>query len=283
MAAILRADGARRLLTGAALGTLAAWLGGCSMSQDLLNAPHYGYQADGSYVLSQQEEGAGCRELQDRTLGLQERMQQLSVQAVDQMQQLPGTVVAGWQRLVGAPGDGVPAIAEYKQAHAQSEAVGRAMVRKGCNGTTTASVAVPPVLVTTPSVPPETANAQPAGTQQPGTEQAFAQSAATQQAYSQPAYAQPTYAQPTYAQPGYAQPPAIPAPVQTQPLPAVPAAVPPAVPVASAPASGPTPDTAYALAPQVQGSQQWSTTGSIQTGSISSDPRPTTNGWAPVP
>jgi hypothetical protein len=81
-------------------------------------------------------------------------MQQLSVQALDQMQQLPGTMVAAWKRLVGAPGEGVPAIDEYNEARAEADAVNRAMTRKGCNPVTTASVKTeaPPAgnWVTTP-------------------------------------------------------------------------------------------------------------------------------------
>jgi hypothetical protein len=137
-------------------GALALTMAGCSMSQELIGAPHSGIQKDGSYLMSAQEQGMACRELQDRSAGLQQHMQVLSVQAVEQVQQLPGTVVASWQRLVGEPG--APAIAEYKEAQAESAALNRTITSKGCNSgapATTASLGTPPALsVQAPSVVP---------------------------------------------------------------------------------------------------------------------------------
>jgi len=121
-----------RLATLLALCSLAAVLAGCSTMQSLSGAPHPGYQQNGSYVLSDQEQGLGCRALQERSLSLQEQMQKLSKNALEQMQQLPGTVASAWGRMFGAPGDGVPAIAQYKAAEAESAAVDATMVRKGC-------------------------------------------------------------------------------------------------------------------------------------------------------
>jgi hypothetical protein len=114
------------------LCAFAAALAGCSSMQSLGGAPHPGYQQDGNYVLSDQEQGLGCRALQERSLGLQEQMQKLSKSALEQVQQLPGTMVAAWGRLFGQPGDGVPAIAQYKEAQAESAALDATMVRKGC-------------------------------------------------------------------------------------------------------------------------------------------------------
>ena len=122
------------------------------MTQDFANIPHTGLQKDGSYMLSEQDQGLGCRQLQEKSLGLQEHMQQLSVQALDQMQQLPDTMVGAWKRLVGAPGKGVPAIDAYNEAHAEVDAVNRSMTRKGCDGVTTASIKTnaPPIGNWTP-------------------------------------------------------------------------------------------------------------------------------------
>jgi hypothetical protein len=118
---------------GALVGVCAfSLLGGCAGVQDLSGAPHPGFQQNGSYVLSDQEQGLGCRALQERSSGLQEQMQKLSKSALEQVQQLPGTVASAWGRLVGEPGDGVPAIAEYKEAQAESAALDATMVRKGC-------------------------------------------------------------------------------------------------------------------------------------------------------
>lgn len=121
-----------------ALGALA--LAGCSTMQDMTGLQRPGYQENGTYVLSAQEESMGCRELQERSLGLQERMQALSVSALQQVQQMPNTLAAAWGRLFGDPGDGVPAIAEYKEAQAESAALNATIAKKGCPPAATASI-----------------------------------------------------------------------------------------------------------------------------------------------
>lgn len=119
---------------------LAFALGGCSSVQEVMGVERPGYQKDGTYVLSEQEQGLGCRELQERSLSLQGQMQQLSLQAVDQMQKLPTTMAAAWQRLVGSPGEGVPAVEEYNEARAESAALNATLVRKGCSSIETATI-----------------------------------------------------------------------------------------------------------------------------------------------
>ena len=98
--------------------------------QSLSGAPHPGYQQTGSYVLSDQEQGLGCRALQERSLGLQEQMQKLSKSALEQVQELPGTVASTLGRLFGQPGDGVPGHCRIQQAQAESAAVDATMVRR---------------------------------------------------------------------------------------------------------------------------------------------------------
>jgi hypothetical protein len=93
-----------------------------------------------AYVLSAQEQGLGCRALQERSLGLREQMQALSTSAVEQMQQVPSTIAAAWGRLVGFPGAGVPAVAEYNEARAESAALNATLAQKGCGSTETASI-----------------------------------------------------------------------------------------------------------------------------------------------
>jgi hypothetical protein len=115
-----------------ALSTLAMALGGCSTIQSSSSAPHPGYQENGTYVLSDQQQGLGCRALQEQSASLQEQMQKLSKSALEQMQKVPDTVVSAWGRMFGAPGDGVPAIAEYKKAQAESAALDAKMVSQGC-------------------------------------------------------------------------------------------------------------------------------------------------------
>jgi hypothetical protein len=128
-------------VSGAALAcTLAMAVGGCSTVSGFSGIPRPGYQNDGSYVLSSEEQGLGCRELQERQLGLQQQLQALPQKALTQMQQLPATVADAWGRLVGSTDKGVPALAEYNEAKAEAAAVDQSLARKGCGGVETAAI-----------------------------------------------------------------------------------------------------------------------------------------------
>lgn len=111
---------------------LAVNVAGCATVADLGGVPRPGYQKDGTYVLSSEEQTLGCRELQERQTGLQEQLQQLPSKAVQQMQELPKTVVDAWGRLVGSEDQGVPALAQYNEAKAEAVAVNDSLQRKGC-------------------------------------------------------------------------------------------------------------------------------------------------------
>ncbi|MFA5901788.1 MAG: hypothetical protein WC829_22045 [Hyphomicrobium sp.] len=111
---------------------LATSVAGCSTMADLGGLPRAGYQKDGSYVLSSEEQGLGCRELQERQVSLQDQIQQLPSKAVQQMQELPHTVANAWGRLVGSPDKGVPALAEYNEAQAEAVALDQSLHQKGC-------------------------------------------------------------------------------------------------------------------------------------------------------
>jgi hypothetical protein len=113
-------------------GALVMSVAGCSTVADLSGAPRPGLQKDGTYVLSSDEQGLGCRELQERQLGLQEQLEALPAKAVQQMQELPQTVASAWGRLVGSPDQGVPALAEYNEAKAEAVALNESLQRKGC-------------------------------------------------------------------------------------------------------------------------------------------------------
>lgn len=113
-------------------GALAFSVGGCSTVTELGGIPRPGYQMDGRYVLSAEEQNLGCRELHDRQLGLQEQLQALPSKAVQQMQELPKTVVDAWGRLVGSSDQGVPALAEYNEAKAEAAALDQSLHQKGC-------------------------------------------------------------------------------------------------------------------------------------------------------
>lgn len=129
-----------RLRAVVPLCALVLVLSGCASVQDLTGISRPGYQGDGTYVLSAKEQELGCRALQERSNGLQAQMQALSERAVEQMQQVPSTVAAAWGRLFGAPGDGVPAVAEYNEARAETAALNATLVRKGCPPAETASI-----------------------------------------------------------------------------------------------------------------------------------------------
>jgi len=126
----------------ALVGTLVAGAGGCSAMSELSGAPRAGYQKDGTYVLSAQEQTLGCRDLRERQVSLQEQLQQLPSKAVQQMQELPNTVADAWGRLVGTPDQGVPALAAYNEAKAESAAVNQSLYEKGC-GTSMETASVP--------------------------------------------------------------------------------------------------------------------------------------------
>jgi hypothetical protein len=128
----------------ALLGVLTIAAGGCSTMTDLSGAPRPGYQKDGTYVLSAQEQNLDCRALQARQVGLQEQLTTLPEKAVQQMRELPTTVANAWGRLVGSPDQGVPALAEYNEAKAESAAVNASLQRKGCGpAVETASIKPP--------------------------------------------------------------------------------------------------------------------------------------------
>jgi hypothetical protein len=131
-------------LSGAALVCLlAAMAAGCSTVSGFGDLPGPGYQKDGSYVLSSQEQIAGCRELHERKVSVQQQLEALPAQAVQQMQQLPTTVANAWGRLVGTPDQGVPALAEYNEAKAEAAALNESMSRKGCSGPSVETAAIP--------------------------------------------------------------------------------------------------------------------------------------------
>ncbi len=116
----------------ALVSALAIGAAGCSTMGGLGDAPRAGYQKNGTYVLTAEEQNLGCRELQARQLGLQEQLEALPTKAVQQMRELPQTVASAWGRLVGSSDQGVPALAEYNEAKAEAVALDASLQRKGC-------------------------------------------------------------------------------------------------------------------------------------------------------
>jgi hypothetical protein len=130
----------KRVRSTVAICVLALALPACSTMQDFAGIERPGYQKDGSYILTAQEHDTGCRALQERSQSLQAQMTSLSERAVEEVQQVPATIANAWGRLFGSPGDGVPAVAQYNAARAESTAVNAALTRKGCSGLDTASI-----------------------------------------------------------------------------------------------------------------------------------------------
>jgi hypothetical protein len=130
----------KRVRSAVAICGLALALPACSTMQDFTGIERPGYQKDGSYVLTAKEQDAGCRALHERSQGLQAQMKSLSERAVEEVQQVPTTIANAWGRLFGSPGDGVPAVAQYNEARAESAAVNAALTRNGCSGVDTASI-----------------------------------------------------------------------------------------------------------------------------------------------
>lgn len=114
------------------VGALTTGGAGCAAVHDLSGAPRAGYQTNGSYVLSAQDQGLGCRELTERKASLQTQLNELPAKAMQQMQELPKTVVSAWARLTGSTDQGVPALAQYNEAKAEAAAVNASLEQKGC-------------------------------------------------------------------------------------------------------------------------------------------------------
>lgn len=117
----------------APLCALAVLLSGCASVHDLSGIERPGYQGDGTYVLSAREQEMDCRQLQKRSQGLQDQMLELSQRAVQEVQQVPTTIANAWGRMFGDPGDGLPSVAEYNEARAETAALNETLARKGCS------------------------------------------------------------------------------------------------------------------------------------------------------
>ena len=132
-----------RLGRAALIVLLATSLAGCSTVAGLSGAPRAGYQGNGTYVLSAEQQNLGCRDLLERKSGLQTQLEQLPAAALAQMQQLPTTVANTWGRLVGTEDKGVPALAQYNEAKAEAVAVDQSIRSKGCNASQVETASVP--------------------------------------------------------------------------------------------------------------------------------------------
>ncbi|MGE0024385.1 MAG: hypothetical protein AB7S70_12225 [Hyphomicrobium sp.] len=109
-----------------------ALLGGCATMQDFAGIPRTGYQGDGTYVVSPQEEGLACRQIKERLEILTRKLQILPAEAAYERETTPATVGSAIGRMFGGKDDGLKATDDYKRAQAESDALKALIARKQC-------------------------------------------------------------------------------------------------------------------------------------------------------
>jgi len=107
-------------------------LGGCASMQDLAGIPRTGYQSDGTYMVSPEEEALACRQIKERLEILTRKMQILPAEAAYERDTTPATVGSALGRMFGGKDDGLKATADYKRAQAESDSLKALMARKQC-------------------------------------------------------------------------------------------------------------------------------------------------------
>ncbi len=135
MAAFLPSFRYLRAVSRAGALLLALAVAGCSTLQEIAGTQHTGYQSNGTYVLSAQEQKGGCRQLRERSDGLIAQMQALPARAVQEIQNAPSNIAALWSRAFGGGGDGLEAVDKYDRSHAEAVALNAELDKKGCGST----------------------------------------------------------------------------------------------------------------------------------------------------
>jgi hypothetical protein len=107
-------------------------LGGCASVMDFSGIPRTGYQANGSYVVSPDEEKLACRQIEERIEVLSRQIQTLPQQAALERQSEPATVGRALGRMFGGPDDGLKATRDFQRAQAESDALKALLVKKQC-------------------------------------------------------------------------------------------------------------------------------------------------------
>jgi hypothetical protein len=115
----------------AAASSLAATLAGCSLAIGGAAGPT-GPQADGTFVLSDQEQQRSCDQLSARSQELQKQILDVSGRAIQKEQSGSNTATTAFARLAGAPPEEAAEIAEYNRLKAESAAIDAARTRKQC-------------------------------------------------------------------------------------------------------------------------------------------------------
>lgn len=107
-------------------------LGGCAALQDAAGVPRSGYQQDGTYVVSAEEEKLACRQIRDRLNTLNGVIQAAPEKAALEEQARPRTVGSALGRMFGGPGAGLKTTTEVQRANAESDALTHLFARKQC-------------------------------------------------------------------------------------------------------------------------------------------------------
>jgi len=107
-------------------------LGGCASMMDFAGVPRAGHQANGTYVVSGEEEKLACRQIKDRLDVLSRELQTLPQQAAFERENTPSTVGSAIGRIFGGPDAGLEATKEYQRAQAESDALKGLLARKQC-------------------------------------------------------------------------------------------------------------------------------------------------------
>lgn len=107
-------------------------LAGCASVQDMAGIPRTGYQSDGTYVVSAEDEKLACRQIVDRLAFLDRQLEAFPEQAALERQSNPRTVGSALGRMFGGSDEGLKATKEYQRAKAESDALAALKVRKQC-------------------------------------------------------------------------------------------------------------------------------------------------------
>jgi hypothetical protein len=106
--------------------------GGCTTMTDLAGVQRTGYQPNGTYVLSPDEESLACRQIQQRLDILSNRITNLPNAAAREQEGNPTTMLGVFGRMFGGEGGGLKATADFQRASAESDALKALAARKKC-------------------------------------------------------------------------------------------------------------------------------------------------------
>jgi hypothetical protein len=100
--------------------------------QDVVGVSPAGYQANGTYVVSAEEEKMPCRQIKERLDLLSGQIKMLPARAAVEESSQPTTVGSALGRMFGGPGGGLTATTEFQRATAESDALNGLLLKKQC-------------------------------------------------------------------------------------------------------------------------------------------------------